>query len=500
MNRNFQYVVDLIQREIPKGTMSQTIVWPFYCWSAVVPEQVTAETPNIFEQLYISIKMLSKELDPKDIFSRLNIGPELYKSVEKSCEEDGYDFNSLKERNNNLTSIKIFKDAVVGKLIPELMIKDLPKEYKLCNVDYKPDYDSSNKEKPDVYEIEKMLRLFKINKRRMNEENVLDIIDDNEEDGDSWDDEVDEWNQEPMDTKDTQVVTLDEAEECKLASMIQIDDIYPELVWVRSIIYIDPIYPDIVRMLSPFKNVPNGFFDNIIALANRDKDFQELMMLFKEDMLEKYKDSVAFNNDYDILVLKKYPMLSNYTEYADIKHRITDLYLAKSAIVNENGTEYDTFFNRCGKLLEALFHHAIYCIRRDDLERVKKIICKSDFSYQITNVLDSLGQQNISKNRYFSFKNVYGCLERKIITPKSAIITLALYTEKVNREKVEVFLENPKLVYDVYEIYDIRNKYNHNSDIDSDNRINPQVMLDVSYGKMMRIIGVIAENFLEAGK
>lgn len=502
MNSNFQYVVDLERCEVPEGTLSQTIVWPFYYWSAVVPEQITEEIPNIFEQLYMSIKMVSKDIEPQEIFRQLHIEPELYKSVENSCEEDGFDVESLKIKNDNLASIKIFKDAVVGNLVPELTIKDIPKEYKLWDVEYKPSYNTANKNKPDIYEIEKMLNRFKTNRRRFHEETVLDVIDTSVEDDKPGDDDEGDWNQEALKPAKEEIITMAEAEAEKenLASMVQIDDIYPELVWVRTKIYIDPRNPEIVHMLSPFKNVPNGFFDRILAFAVKEEDFQESMEYFKADMLDKVKDSVAFNNDFNIPILDRYPILSNYEAYADIKRRIQDLNQAKVSIVKEKGDAYDTYFSRCGKLLEAISHHIIYGLNREDREKVKKYIHVSDFSYQMIQILESLEQEDISKVRCFPAKYVYACLDRKKITPKSTILVLALYVAKINQGKMTFFTGNPHIVSDIYMIYDIRNKYNHNNDIDSDNETNPYILVESSYKKLMEIVGAITENFLKVEK
>lgn len=497
MSNKFKYVIDLVRHDVPEGSLSQTIVWPFYYWSAVVPAQVTEDTPNIFEQLYMSIKKVSKEIGPEEIFNRLRIDKELYKSVEKSCEEDGFDMDELKITNDNLASIKIFKDAVAGKLIPELTIENLPKEYKIWDVEYIPTYDSSNRKEPDAYEIERMLHHFKVNKRRLMEETVLDDIDVSEEDNEPWDDEEGDWNQESTKLSEEKVVTMADAEEDKIASMVQIQDSYPELVWVRTKIYLDPINPDIVHMMSPFKNVPQGFFDKILAFAAKDKDFHDSLEYFKADVLDKVKDSVALNNDLNIPILDRYPILSNYEQYAGIKLRIKELYRAKIAITEEKGDAYDNYFSRCGKLLETMFQYVIYGIRKDERKKIKKIIYPSAFSYQLTEILESLGQEDVSQVSHFAVKQVYACLERKSITPKSAIIVLALYAAKVNLEKKAFFQKNIKIVSDIYKIYNIRNQYNHSSVSEDTDGTDPYIILESTYDTMMDIIGAITENFLK---
>ena len=499
MSSNYQYVIDLVRREVPEGSPFQTMVWPFYYWSAVVPEKITEETPNIFEQLYMSIKMVSKEIDPKDIFQQLRIEPELYKSIEKSCKEDGFEIESQKNKNENLTSIKIFKDAVVGKLVPELTIKEIPREYKLDNVEYKPEYNVSTKTKPNVYEIERMLRNFKINKRRFNEEILLDIIDSSTAKEDSWDDDEGDWNLEPTESDDKNVVTMDEIDG-KIARMVQIDDIYPELVWVRTKIYIDPINSDIIRMLSPFRNVPNFFFDNILSLATRDENFRDILELCKITMLENAKDSIAFNNEYSIPILNNHPVLSNYEDYADIKYRIQEVYKAKKSIEEDKSSAYDNFFNRCGKLLEALFQHVINNLTKDERAKIKKFIHASDFSFQLSNLLESLNQVDYSMVIRYSVNHVYACLDKKTITPKSGIIVLAFYVSKINHDKEELFKNNTTIVSDVYDIYCMRNKYNHNTNVDIDDDTDPYAILETSYDKLMNIVDSITDNFFKVEK
>ena len=101
---------------------------------------------------------------------------------------------------------------------------------------------------------------------------------------------------------------------------------------------------------------------------------------------------------------------------------------------------------------------------------------------------------------HYSVKHVYACLDRKTITPKSAIIVLAFYAAKVNKNLESMFKNNNGIVSDVYKIYDIRNKYNHNSDIETNEDTNPYILLELAYEKIMNIVEVITKNCFKVEK
>lgn len=100
----------------------------------------------------------------------------------------------------------------------------------------------------------------------------------------------------------------------------------------------------------------------------------------------------------------------------------------------------------------------------------------------------------------YSVNHVYACLDKKTITPKSGIIVLAFYVSKINHDKEELFKNNTTIVSDVYDIYCMRNKYNHNTNVDIDDDTDPYAILETSYDKLMNIVDSITDNFFKVEK
>ena len=122
------------------------------------------------------------------------------------------------------------------------------------------------------------------------------------------------------------------------------------------------------------------------------------------------------------------------------------------------------------------------------------------FSFQLSNLLESLNQVDYSMVIRYSVNHVYACLDKKTITPKSGIIVLAFYVSKINHDKEELFKNNTTIVSDVYDIYCMRNKYNHNTNVDIDDDTDPYAILETSYDKLMNIVDSITDNFFKVEK
>ena len=545
-----------IMPAFPQGARYARIIWPFYYWQALVPERVTADMPDVFEQLYAALEKLDPKVDAKDVFRQLGIDDELYRAVETNCHENGIDSETAKWRK---TEIYLFRDAVTGALIPELTLRSLPREQKIRmgNEDLQSLSPCTNLDCcPDALELEQLLREFRYNHAFL-QENPEDVDFDDPsviETLNAWDDDEESETSDDVDFFDSGFSGMTQLDG-DLPSALQIHDRYAGKIKMQLYLYIDPNHPEDMHIATPFPNVPRLFFDRI--LENQQAEELQETIQFAREMMEDHpkaddtesqladeyfsdddnRDADASQEENDspleeippeteenlagdmpeneepvaaepetlpqatsgIKLIEVHSSLFSQPSYHLFRKAIEELAYDYDAIVVRHERMDTQFYTDCGKLLEAVTRYSMLNIDQNERKESAKRIQYSAFEAQVSDILQQLGQTNCDKIGHINAKNVSLALRGKNNREGSAkelMIGMAIDAIAQERESRKAFQTHPSLVQELFAIYNQRNENAHfNEKVTIEQKERERIVADV-YERITQLSDVLIRAYL----
>ena len=543
-----------IMPAFPPESKYVRIIWPFYYWQALVPERVTADMPDVFEQLYAALENLDPKVDAKNIFHRLGIDDELYRAVETSYHEDGIGAGTAKMRK---TEIYLFRDAVTGALIPELTLRTLPREQKITMgaEDLGTLPPCAKPDCPDALELGQLLKEFRYNHRFLQESpEDLDFDDPSVSDMfDSWNDEGESDEMEGGEWDDGFTGTMQS--EDVLPSALQIHDRYAGKIKIQLYLYIDPRHPKDIHIAAPFPNVPRLFFDRVLN-ASQVELLQETVQYAREmmeestepdDIKSKIADTVptegskegeyssSEGNDSlleelvpksneihaddlpeaeelaivekeaplqaasNVNLIKAHPDIFSEEFYDPFKTEIEKLALDYENFTVHHVSVYDQFCLHCGTLLEALTRYLVQSVNKEERKDSARSIQYSAFDAQVADILHELGQTGCEGIVHTNPKSVALALKGRNNHPgaaKELMIGLAIDAVVHERESRNAFRAHPSLVQELFTIYNQRNDKAHFNEKGVEEQKEKERIAAEVYERIMQLSDVLIQAYL----
>lgn len=530
--------------EIPDGVPAKKIIWPFFYWKVLVPECEMKDSPNVFEQLYLSLQALEPKVDLKRIFKRLGIDDDLFQNIAASCHENNLSAEDVKRRQQRCAEIYLFRDGVTGTIIPELTIRTLPREYRITvggNCLDPLRYDKRFQESPSIFDLEQLLQTF----RRYHH-----FMQDNPEaaywDKPFWQETLagdDETSlEEPQDNASqnrTAQIDVD------VPKAIQLSNQYAECINIELYLYADPYQPGNLHLAIPFPNVPRVFFDQILTISSKElQETLELARVMMEFPAESSSEavevasvslSVATSYDKDEPILTrafvsnelpiedsvedktdktettKYKELfqstSLFDRYSDIfalgfygslKREFKELSEDIRGLVERHERITTQFYVDCGKVFEALARYLIQSIPREERRESRKVIQISAFALQVDEVLQKLGQTGCEDLIHVNANDVrLAIMGKKNGNAKDLLIGLAIDAVAQNRASQDVFRANPTLIQEFFMIYNLRNNNSHHVS-DEEECQKKEVEATHIYERLMYLSDVLIGAYLQS--
>lgn len=475
-------------------TIKERIFWPVFAWPCVLPSDEISEL-DILQDLVLKI-IDGFGNDNNVLTQTVGISSDLVNTVKEKCIDDGYigkkgqitvsgkrkiQIGNPYEKDINdilkYEKVYVFRDGVSGDIIPNFSISNIPKAKKMDGK--RENYlvleaEKSFETKPSVLDITRGISIYNRFSRIIKSQqesfhtNKLEItgeyeylIDEEEMDWTLFDDDgklisriQDKGNSKKEDI-------------AKNLSNIKIWDNIPSVIYLETYICIDPDRPNDLIVMSPFGNNEDIWFTRVLENeCMKNQKLGEVIDLFiasaREDLVDKY----AFNNELNIDLFKRFPQISNYPEFADLKHEIEYLKRAENRIL-DGDEDYDTIFLRSQKVIESLLRHVI--LRIVDIEDTIKNINRYDFKYQIDQISTELG---VAKPKWKSEKLCSAIISdvsrKKAFGVKENALFLLLDAYFRNNSQSLVMLKAmPEFYNSIHYITELRNENSH-SNISSD--------------------------------
>jgi len=343
----------------------QPIAWPVAMWRCNIPENIESEI-NALEKLILSLIALGN-VDVRDVLcSQVGLDRTLVNTAIEECKTKGYISkretkftlnkagesmlsgynNAYKEDqllSENLKVIYLFQDLVTQSVIPCFNVKNKPASFEFFEDGdiIRVRYSDVKREKPKTAAIESSLRYWSriskwvtpisepmpVAKHEISDQGDLLGFDPNEDDLD--------WRDlNGADGDDTVTMADKEAKEqseTERVDVLTIYDDHPDIIYLKAFVAIDVDNVDEPIIISPFGNKYDSWFRTIFRrLRVVDNDFSDEIELFLEDRKEILADRIAFNNDLEIDLFDRFPIICNSPKYSGLKASITDLYKAKN--------------------------------------------------------------------------------------------------------------------------------------------------------------------------
>ena len=406
--------------EKPEGvTKYKAISWPFYYWIGVINAEDIEELDPL-QELVLNL-IASNEYKKSELSKILGISKEVLSAVEEKCSLQGYlgsnkkltkeclkkvnavNYNEkdLEEADTGKKSI-IFRDAVSGDIVPFFNMERVNNLTKTNDDVFELMQNQAFSKRPTFIDVKLGVKaLKKLNRFHtyyeetygvkmddLRQEDIRKILELDEEDEDDevyWEDDIEKANshesiivqkkENNADEKSKDTSLKDET------ALLKIKSINPKKISLEGYIYIHPDNIDEYFIRSPFgKRTDAWFLNKLRKEYSKNDDLKFEIKFLREEVIEKYKDTYSFNNDYDIDILDKIPKLANYKDYESVKREIVHVYKAYNRILDGH-EDYDTYFNRVQRTLECLFQILVKQI--DGWRQLCQNVYCSEYSSQI---------------------------------------------------------------------------------------------------------------------
>ncbi len=343
----------------------QAIAWPVAMWRCNIPENIESKI-NALEKLILSLIAIGN-VDVREVLCfQVGLDRTLVNTAIEECKAKGYinkrstvlTLNQegecmLSEENNaysedqkmskNLKVIYLFQDLVTQSVIPCFNIKNKPVswEYFEDGDIIRLRYPDVKKEKPKTASIESSLRYWsRISKwsSPISEPQATVKYEPSGQDDlvgfDPSEDDIDWRDLNETDGEETVTMADKEAKEqaeSERVDVLTIYDDHPEIIYLKAFVAIDVDNVNEPIVISPFGNLYDNWFRTIFRrLRVADTEFADEIDLFIEDRKEVLADKIAFNNDLEIELFDRFPVICNAPKYSGLKASISDLYKAKN--------------------------------------------------------------------------------------------------------------------------------------------------------------------------
>lgn len=354
----------------------QPIAWPVAMWRCNIPENIESKI-NALEKLILSLIAIG-DVDVRDVLcSQVGLDRTLVNTAIAECQAKGYinkketkftlnkagesmlsGFNNAyledQKMSENLNVIYVFQDLITQSVIPCFNIKNKPVGWEYFDDEniIKVHYPDFRGDKPKTAAIESALRYWsKISNRvtpvpEPKDTTNTDITTLDEISGFDPNEEDIDWRGLAGSESDATVTMADkeamEQGKSERVDVLTIYDDHPDIIFLKAFVAIDVDNVDEPILISPFGNSFDSWFRTIFRrLRVVDKDFDAEIDLFIEDRKEVLADKIAFNNDLEIELFDRFPVICNAPKYSGLKASISDLYKAKNRYFNgdtETGT------------------------------------------------------------------------------------------------------------------------------------------------------------------
>ncbi len=491
---NYKYIVNLGQNTLKPHFFSRKIAWPVYFWKAIMPTVLTEEL-DILQKLVLSLAKIN-QLNDGNVFYQLGISKELIRTAKESCQQQGYlrsngsltesgekllsnSLNIEKDMLTNFEQIYIFRDGLTGDIIPNFKVTELPgAKSQPCDYIFKGTMNYKS-QKPNFVDIGQALKIRKQINRiadtlqqdyaseivEAEQFSMVDDLDFSVEEVD-WELINDDGELEVMNEQEDKGSTL-ETSNPKGKSTIKIVSHQSDIIYVEANLYIDPDLPERTMVTSPFgENEDDWFTKHMFMYAKKDDKLQEILEFFQEEAKEELIDQYPFNNDLNIRLFERYPIIANYDIWEPLRNQIEATERAYNRLIDGH-EDYDTFYMRAQRTLEAVLKYSID--RLPNKQEIMRPVNKYSFTDSIKRIAEEL-RIEIPSNLFGVdfYRRLKSVARNGGVSSKDRALFLAFdaYYNEQDTPSLQLLRNVPDFYRRINLITNVRNKSTHFSEVE----------------------------------